>query len=96
MSESDFFQRAVRDPAFCRAQLDDLRYLKNVGAGLMWFCAALGAAASLYGGLVEGKWELGLILLMLAALTATTHSWCLTRLAALEVLEQNRAASHGV
>jgi hypothetical protein len=91
MKESEFYKRAAADAAFRRAKLDDLRYFKKVGAGLMWFCVALGLAFSVYGGLTEKKWDLGLGLLGVAALCAATYSLCATRFAALQALDNENA-----
>lgn len=87
MKASEFYRRASEDAAFRHATLEDLRYLKTVGEGLLWLCVVLGAAFSLYAGFSEGKWDAGSGMLFAAALTACTYSTCLNQIAALEAFE---------
>lgn len=87
MKASEFYRRAFEDAAFRQAKLDDLRHLKTVGAGLLWFCLVFGAAYSLYAGFREGKWDAGSGMFFAAALTACTYSACLNQIAALEAFE---------
>jgi len=87
MKTSEFYKRAFHDAVFRRAKLEDLRYVKVVGAGLLWFCGGLGAAYSLYAGLREGRWDAGFGLFLVAALSASTYSTCANQIAALEAFE---------
>ena len=91
MKDIEFYKRAAVDAAFRQSQLEDLRYFKHVGAGLMWFCVGLGLAFSVYGGLTEKKWDLGFGLLGIGVLCASTYSVCATRLAALQALDDKKA-----
>jgi hypothetical protein len=91
MKESEFYQRAATDAAFRKKQIEDLRYFENVGAGLMWFCAAVAIAFSLYGGFTGGKWDAGFSLFLIAIICATTRSTCSTRVAALRALDDKNA-----
>jgi hypothetical protein len=88
MQKLEFYQRAFKDVSFRREKLDDLRYLKTVGTGLIWFCGAGGAAASLYTGFAEGRWESGVSLMFTAALCASVRSVHVNQIAALEAFEQ--------
>ena len=87
MKESEFYRRAATDAAFRRAKLEDLRYYRNVGAGVTWFCIVAAAAFSIYGGFADGNWMEGNALLFVAALTGSTWTTCRTRIAALEEFE---------
>ncbi len=91
MKDSDFYKRAAADAAFRKKKLDDLRYFKSVGVGLMWFCATVAVGFSLYGGITEGRWLPGDGMLVVAILTATTHAVLKTRIAALEALDEKKA-----
>jgi hypothetical protein len=91
MKDSEFFKRAAKDAAFRSAKLEDLRYFKNVGAGLIWFCVILGAVFSIYCGITQGAWDKGFGLFFVAALCANTYSSCATRLAALQALDEQEA-----
>lgn len=88
MSDTELFKRAATDTAFRQAKLDDLRYFKNVGTGLVAFCVVLGAAFSLYGGLSAGKWDMGFGLFVAAFFAACTRASLVTRLAALRALDE--------
>lgn len=86
MKESEFYQRAAADATFRQAKLEELRYFKQVGAGLTWFCFILGAAFSAYSGFTAGDWDKGFGLFVVAALSASTCALCATRRAALLAL----------
>jgi hypothetical protein len=90
MKELDFYKRAASDAAFRREKLADFRYYKQVGAGLLWFCFTLGVGASVYGGLAEKKWDLGVGLIGVGVLCASHHALCAARVAALQALDEER------
>jgi hypothetical protein len=90
MNDTDLLRRAADDASFRRAKLEDLRYFKNVGVGLVWFCAITGAAISLYGFFTDGSWDKGLALGFMAFLCASTSHTCSIRLAALQAIEDNQ------
>lgn len=87
MKPSVFFARAFDDAAFRQAQLNDLRYYQNVGIGLATVCSLLGIAATVYGGLSEGKWEAGVSLLGVALFTVANYATTATTIAALEAID---------
>jgi hypothetical protein len=88
MKELEFYKRAASDTAFRRAKLEDLRYFKQVGMGLIGFCVAVALAFSVYGGLTAGKWDTGFGMFGLAVLAASALHTCATRIAALQALDE--------
>jgi hypothetical protein len=90
MNDTDLFKRAAEDASFRRAKLEDLRYFKTVGAGLIWFCATAAVAVSLYGFITAGSWDQGLALGFMAFLCASTHHSCSIRLAALQAIKDSQ------
>jgi hypothetical protein len=87
MKESEFYKRALRDTAFRREKLDELRYSKKVGIGLLCFCISVGTAWSLYAGIREGQWAAGFRCFTLVVFCAGVYFITVTRLAALEAIE---------
>jgi len=96
MKESEFYLRAFRDAAFRHEKLGDLRYAKMVIVGLLWFSASVGAAFWLYAGLREGRWDAGFGFLVPLTLCGGNYSTCVTRIAALEAIEDASKPRHGV
>ncbi len=87
MKSPEFYRRAREDAAFRREKLEELRYFRNVGAGLIGFCLVFAAGFSTYTGVSEGRWDSGAGLVLVAALAACSYSNCATRIAALEAFE---------
>jgi hypothetical protein len=91
MNDTELFKRAAEDVAFRHAKLEDLRYFKSVGVGLVWLCAVLAAAISLYGVFTDGEWYKGMGLAFMAFLCASTDHACSSRIAALQALEGQKS-----
>lgn len=87
MTTSEFYHRARTDSAFRRTQLENLRYYKIVGTGLVWTFALLGIAITLYGGISRHRWSDGLGVGADLAIVTLARVWCVHRIARLEAFE---------
>jgi hypothetical protein len=88
MKESEYYQRAFDDPAFCREKIDSLRYFRKVEIGLGVFSALGFVATTLYGILAADRWDAGEGWIALLAVNAGVYVATSTRLAALEAIER--------
>jgi hypothetical protein len=93
VKETEYYRRAFEDGAFRRAQLDDLKYFKEVDVGLLVVAGFGFVAHTLYFGFVEKTWDSGwgwLVILAISAAGSFAHS---TRIGALEAIEEKCAAN---
>jgi hypothetical protein len=88
MKESEFYHTAFENSAFRREKLEELRYFKKVGAGLLVFVSVCFVAHAVYAGLKDGSWDGAMGWLAALMMVGGAFSVCSTRVAALEAIEE--------